>query len=70
MQLSLHELDRYQQCKAILKVHRQFAHLLEKKLISLLRDAGVWSEDLEESLNKIYRECQLRKVMLRHKSCH
>ena len=58
----LHELDRDQQCRAILKLHRQFAHPPEKKLIALLRDASVWSKDFKESLNKIYRECQLCKV--------
>ena len=60
--VGLHELDRDQQCRAILKLHRQFAHPPEKKLVALLRDASVWSEDFKESLNKIYRECQLCKV--------
>ena len=57
----LHKLDSDQQYKAVLKLHRQFAHQSKKKLNTLLRNAGIWRDELKESLKKIYQKCQLCK---------
>ena len=44
---ALNTQDRF---KTLLKLHRQFAHPHKNKLIALLKDAGVWREDYEETL--------------------
>ena len=61
--VSLHELDSNSTTyKAILKLHKQFPHLPEKKLTALLKDSAFWREYFKEYTTKIYQEyqeCQL-----------
>ncbi|KAK6191181.1 hypothetical protein SNE40_002919 [Patella caerulea] len=45
----------------LLKLHRQFAHPPMKRLITLLKDAGVWKEDYTEILQGISNNCQICK---------
>ena len=55
----LNRKDRY---KTLLKLHRQFAHPPMKRLIALLKDAGVWKDEYEETLAEIGEKCELCKV--------
>ena len=45
--------------KTLLKLHRQFAHPHKNRLIALLKDAGVWREDYEETLVQMDEKCEL-----------
>ena len=58
----LHELSDCERRKALLKLHRQFAHPPAKKLIALMNDAGVWRDEFKDDLDKIYSDCKLCKV--------
>ncbi|ESO88641.1 hypothetical protein LOTGIDRAFT_165426 [Lottia gigantea] len=49
------------QHKILLRLHRQFAHPLEKKFIDLLKDAGSWHEEYKESVMQIYERCDICK---------
>lgn len=53
------ETQRY---SALLKLHRQFAHPSKGKLIALLKDAGVWDDQMTTILDDIYLSCNLCKV--------
>lgn len=48
--------------KTLLKLHRQFAHPPEKRLVALLKDAGVWEDKYKEVLAQIQSNCDLCKV--------
>ena len=48
--------------KTVLKLHRQFAHSTKKRLIALLKDAGVWKEEYYETVSEIEENCELGKV--------
>ena len=52
-------LNNKEQRKTLLKLHRQFAHPSQKKFVGLLKDAGVWSDDLKEVTDDIYASCDL-----------
>lgn len=60
--VKLDELKPSEQHKVLLKLHRQFAHPPEGKLIALMKDAGIWEEQYETVLKTIYEECQLCKM--------
>ena len=55
----LQEQDRY---KTLLKLHRQFAHPPKKRLIALMKDAGVWQEHYKETMAQIEEKCELCKI--------
>ena len=54
--------ERYQ---TLLKLHRQFAHPSEKKLISLLKNAGSWQDNFLEDIKLIHQRCKICKVYAR-----
>ena len=60
--VKLDELDDKDRLKVLLKLHRQFTHPPEKKLIALLKDARVWHDDYRVQLSEIYDKCELCKV--------
>ena len=47
--------------KSVEKLHKQFVHPPKKKLITLIKDAGAWKENLIEDIDKIYQSCQTCK---------
>ena len=51
--VKLDVLNRNDRFKTLLKLNRHFAHPPMKKLIALLKDAGVWKEEYEETLAEI-----------------
>ena len=59
--VKLDALNRQDRFKTLLKLHRQFVNPRKNRwLIALLKDAGVWREDYEESeesLAQIAEEC-------------
>ena len=61
----LEDLDHKERYTTILKLHRQFAHPPQKKLIALMKDAGVWKEEFQEDVDKIHTGCELCKVYTR-----
>ena len=44
----------YDPVKTFLKLHRQFGHPPQFKLIRLLKDAGVWDEKYREGLETVH----------------
>ena len=60
--VKLHELSNKELHNTLLKLHRQFAHPSEKKLVSLLRDAGVWKEDYVDVMRQICDTCDVCKM--------
>ena len=58
----LQQLDEKGKRETLIKLHRQFAHPTEEKLVSLLKDANVWSEDLKPILTELYVNCQMCKT--------
>ena len=58
----LQELDKQDRCKTSLKLHRQIAHPPKKRLIALLKDAGVSQEYYEETMSQIEEKCELCKI--------
>lgn len=57
----LSDVSSAEQRKILLKLHRQFAHPTDVKMISLLKDAGVWRESLSGTVTDIYNSCNLCK---------
>ena len=57
----LEELDSKKRYATLLKLHRQFAHPPMKRLIALLKDAGVWKEEYEQELLTIEEQCEICK---------
>ena len=47
--------------KALVKLHRQFAHPSQGKLKALLQDAKIWNQDIAEKIAKIYDQCEICK---------
>ena len=60
--VKLVELDGKDRLQVLLKLHRQFTHPPEKKLIALLKDTRVWHDDYKVQLGEIYNKCELCKV--------
>ena len=44
--------------KTLLKLHRQFGHPSQNKLVTLLKDAGLWDECYKADLDKVYQKCR------------
>jgi len=57
--VQLDTLDKSTRYNTLLKLHRQFAHPPENKLISLLKDAGIWNEKFKEDLVTISKTCKV-----------
>ena len=64
-QVQLQALAEPDQCKMLLKLHRQFAHPPASKLASLLKDAGVWQDKFAKILDGICNDCELCKTYKR-----
>ena len=60
--VKLEQMNDEEKFKTIQKLHRQFAHPPQKKLKLLLSDAGVWKDDYEEIMTKIYDRCGICKL--------
>jgi len=60
--VSLDVLSQNDRQKTLLKLHRQFARPSKKRLIALLKDAGVWNDEYEDTLSKIVDSCDLCKM--------
>ena len=56
--VKLLDLDDKERYKTVLKLHRQFAHPPEKKLIALMKDSGAWDDELSDILKKIHSQCE------------
>ena len=54
--------ERY---KILLKLQRQFAHPFKRKLVALLKDAGVWKDDYLEVLTRIEESCMVCKSYIK-----
>ena len=62
----LHNLDDSSLFKALKKIHCQFGHPPRReRLVTLLKDAGVWEDRYMEVLNRIYSECEICHVFAR-----
>ena len=44
--------------KTLMKLHRQFGHPTEMKLVTLLQDAAVWSDDYKGVIKGVYEKCE------------
>ena len=44
--------------KEIQKLHKQFGHLIEEKMITLLNDGGYYTGDDANIINKLYECCE------------
>ena len=42
----------------LLRLHRQYGHPAEPKLISLLKDAGVWCDSYRQNVKAVYDKCK------------
>ena len=60
--VKLDAMNRQDRFKTLLKLHRQFAQPRKNRLTALLKDAGVWREDYEETLAQIDEKCELCKI--------
>lgn len=60
--VNINTIDKREQRKTLTKLHRQFAHPSAKKFVGLLKDGGVWSSDLQEEIDAIYKSCDLCRV--------
>ena len=60
--VSLDALSTQERFKILLKLHRQFAHPPKRRLIALLKDAGVWKEEYEDTIQTIEERCELCKL--------
>lgn len=56
--VEMHSLSPRDQSRMILKLHRQFGHPPEPKLIELLKDANVWKDDYQNLLDRVYEKCR------------
>lgn len=60
--VKLAELTDDERHKTILKLHRQFAHPPEKRLIALMKDADVWSDDYRDIVTDVQAKCDVCKM--------
>jgi transposase InsO family protein len=56
------DLSKNERYKTFVKLHRQFAHPPKKRLSALMKDAGIWREEFEETLDLITNNCELCKM--------
>ena len=59
--VKLDDVDEAERHKILLKLHRQFAHPSKRRLMALLKDAGVWNNVYLNILSTIEENCQLCK---------
>ena len=59
--VKLDDVDEAERHEILLKLHRQFAHPSKRRLMALLKDAGVWKNDYLDILLTIEENCQLCK---------
>ena len=59
--VKLSDMSKDEKYKTILKLHRQFAHPPKKRLVNLMKDAGVWQEEYEEVVEEINQKCDICK---------
>lgn len=60
--VKLEELSEAERIKTLLKLHRQFAHPPEKRLVILMKDAGIWREEYRQDLQDIVKNCDICKM--------
>ncbi len=63
--VDLEDMSSKERHKTLLKLHRQFAHPSQIKLVALLRDAGAWRNEYSKLMTEIYNQCQVCKVYKR-----
>ncbi|KAL5019436.1 hypothetical protein ScPMuIL_003481, partial [Solemya velum] len=63
--VNLEEISNEEHQKVILKLHRQFAHPPEKRLIAFMKDAGAWKEDYRSLVSSIQSSCDLCKMYMK-----
>ena len=56
---SLDSKDMKEKEKLIIKVHKQFPHPTMKKMTALMIDAGVWDNDCQTIIEKVYNICDI-----------
>ena len=59
--VNLDDIGENERYKILPKLHRQFAHPSKRKLVALLKDAGVWKDDYLEVLTRIEESCMVCK---------
>lgn len=60
--VNLEMLSDNERCKQITKLHRQFAHPPARKLVALMKDAGVWRDEFASDLEEIQQNCAMCKM--------
>ena len=60
--VKLDSMEDNERLKAMEKLHRQFVHPSKKRLVALLKDAGVWRDEFQCDLDGIYNKCQTCKL--------
>ena len=60
--VSVDNLDKKEQYKMLLKLHRQFAHPTSSKLKDLLKNANAWKVEFDSMLININEKCEICKV--------
>ena len=60
--VELSSLSEKERSHAFVKLHQQFAHPPIQKLINLLKDAKVWRDEYQKSLEMLYNRCELCKT--------
>lgn len=51
-----------EQKQTLIKLHRQFAHPTQNRLMAFMKDAGVWREKYQLMLNDIHEKCKICKM--------
>ena len=65
METKIEEVCKVQLCvqskegrkRTLEKLHRQFVHPSQKRLVKLLVDAGIWKKEYQGELNSMYKNC-------------
>ena len=57
--VNLKTCSQQDQYNTLLKLHRQFAHLLTKKLVTLLQNANIWDNIYQTDLDQIRSTCEI-----------
>ena len=68
--VKLDNISEAERQNVLLKLHRQFAHPSKRRLIALLKGAGVWDGDYLDILTTIAENCQLCKFILKPHIVH
>lgn len=59
--VNIENLNQKEKHKVLTKLHRQFAHPPSSRFVTLLKDAGVWKEELSDIVEKIDATCDVCK---------